>query len=224
MKDKINKYIWLILFAIAMGYLEAAVVSYLRELYCPGGFTFPFPMPPVKLYLTELGRELSTIVMLVGIAIVSSSAGIIRIAYFLLLFGLWDIFYYFWLYILLQWPTSFLDWDILFSIPVSWAAPVIAPLIVSFLFIGFSVIIFYLHSKGYKIIISFWEGVTSLVGLLLIFLSMTIDALFEPRIYLYQAPSSFHWGLFNCGIIILIIVIGSLTFLSIPSTGREPPL
>ena len=157
MKGKTSKYIWLVLFGIAMGYLESAVVIYLRNLYCPGGFSFPLLIPPAKIYLLELWRELSTIIMLLAIAIVTSSFWTTRLAYFLLLFGVWDISYYFWLYIFLKWPISLFTWDILFSIPVSWASPVIAPLIVSSIFIGFSVIILYLQNKGCKIKLSLLE-------------------------------------------------------------------
>ena len=32
---------WVVLFTLAMAAVEAAVVVYLRELYCPAGFRFP---------------------------------------------------------------------------------------------------------------------------------------------------------------------------------------
>jgi len=38
--DLRNRIIWLVLFSIAMGFLETAVVVYLRELYYPDGFSF----------------------------------------------------------------------------------------------------------------------------------------------------------------------------------------
>lgn len=207
--SKIKRYVWLFLFAVAFGYLEASVVIYLRELYCPGGFLFPLKMPPVSIYLIELGREISTIVMLAGIAIIVGSTGT-KLAYFFLLFGIWDIFFYFWLYLITGWPSSLFTWDILFSIPVSWAAPVIAPLLVSLLLIGYSIMILYLDVRGYKIKISFLEKAGGLLGLFLIFLSMTIDAFPEPKIYLSRAPISFHWGLFVSGVLLSLIVMGRL--------------
>ncbi len=36
-----RRYGWLTVFAIAMAYLESAVVVYLRALYYPQGFDFP---------------------------------------------------------------------------------------------------------------------------------------------------------------------------------------
>ncbi|MFH1062114.1 MAG: hypothetical protein V1747_04420 [Candidatus Omnitrophota bacterium] len=42
-----------------------------------------------------------------------------RLAYFLTIFAVWDIFYYVWLKLLLGWPRSIFDWDILFLIPLA---------------------------------------------------------------------------------------------------------
>ena len=106
-----------IIFAAAMGYLEAAVVVYLRELYYPNGFhisqkvKFPFikfglveELKPFskRIFFTELVRELFTIVMLLSFAWLVGSSLSSRIAYFLLAFGVWDIFYYIFLHRLLM--------------------------------------------------------------------------------------------------------------------------
>ena len=48
-----------------MGLLEAVVVVYLRELYYPAGFAFPLASMSKRIYITELLREVATIVMLV---------------------------------------------------------------------------------------------------------------------------------------------------------------
>ena len=58
---------WLTLFAVAFGLLEAAVVVYLRELYYPGGFRFPIVIIPDRVAVVELVRELTTLLMLLGI-------------------------------------------------------------------------------------------------------------------------------------------------------------
>jgi len=54
-----------------MGYFEAAVVIYLRDLLYPDGFSFPLRDMPVRIIVIELFRELSTIVMLVVISALS---------------------------------------------------------------------------------------------------------------------------------------------------------
>jgi hypothetical protein len=61
----------LLAFSIAMGYLESAVVVYLREIYYPEGFAFPLKMMSEKVMITEVFREFSTLVMLAGIGIMA---------------------------------------------------------------------------------------------------------------------------------------------------------
>lgn len=120
------------LFATAMGYLEAAVVVYLRMLYCPKGFGFPFEsfMPP-DLLRVEVLREVSTLVMLLGVAFLAGSNFKNRFAHFLLAFAVWDLFYYGGLKSILNWPGSWLTYDLLFLIPWAWVGPVLAPVIAS---------------------------------------------------------------------------------------------
>ncbi|HAX62045.1 MAG TPA: hypothetical protein DCX95_05785 [Elusimicrobia bacterium] len=145
-----------VIFAVAMGYLEAAVVVYLRELYYPSGFyisqkiKFPFikfgPVAELKLFskkiiLTELGRELSTLIMLLSFAMIVGNSSAARIAYFLLAFGIWDIFYYIFLKIILNWPESFNTTDVFFLIPTPWLGPVWLPILCSVIIIIISFLI-----------------------------------------------------------------------------------
>jgi hypothetical protein len=57
---------------------------------------------------------------------------------FALLFGVWDIFYYVSLWLLIGWPASLLEWDVLFLLPppLIWTSPVIAPVLVALALIG----------------------------------------------------------------------------------------
>ncbi len=123
------------IFAIAMGYLEAAIVVYLRLLYYPEGFQFPLKIIPMDVTIVELGRELATIVMLWFAARLFNGRFRERFIVFLYIFGIWDLFYYFWLKVLINWPTSWLEWDILFLIPAPWVGPWLAPALVSVGFI-----------------------------------------------------------------------------------------
>ena len=50
---------------------------------------------------------------------------------FVVVFGVWDIFYYVFLRVLVTWPASLLDWDILFLIPLPWVGPVLAPVLIA---------------------------------------------------------------------------------------------
>jgi hypothetical protein len=120
------------LFAVAMGYLEAAVVVYLRRIFYPHGFTLLMSNSiSDSTFLVEPGRELATIIMLGGIAALSGRNSRQRFAWFLFVFGGWDIFYYVGLKALLNWPPSLLTWDILFLIPFPWVAPVLSPVLVA---------------------------------------------------------------------------------------------
>jgi hypothetical protein len=51
-------------FAIGMGFLEAAVVVYLRLHFYPRGFAFPLAQMPAHVVAVEGAREVATLVML----------------------------------------------------------------------------------------------------------------------------------------------------------------
>lgn len=192
------------LFAFSMAYLESAVVYYLREICCPSGFSFPLPPPTIDIYLIELGRELATLLMILSVSFILGK-GIRRLAYFSIIFGIWDIFYYFWLYVFLKWPSSILEWDILFSIPVSWASPVICPIIVAFLLITIGIFVLKITERRGKIEVSVVEKSMFVLSQILLFLSFTIDAFKNPKIYLEIKPEKFHWGIYLTGLLFLMI-------------------
>jgi hypothetical protein len=115
------------LFAVTMAYFEAAVVVYLRAIAYPEGFAFPLAGIDPFIAATEVGREAASLLMILAVAFLAGRGRAQRLAVFLIVFGIWDIFYYLFLKLLLGWPASLLTWDVLFLIPVVWAAPVIAP-------------------------------------------------------------------------------------------------
>ncbi|MCE2963227.1 MAG: hypothetical protein ACK5UE_08300 [Chitinophagales bacterium] len=138
----------LIIFFISMALLESAVVVYLRELYYPNGFMFPLSPMKSVIILTELARELATIIMLWTMGYIAGRNFSTRFAWFIIGFGIWDIFYYVFLYIFIQWPATLVDWDILFLIPLPWYGPVIAPCLISVLMIIFGGLILYFNQKN----------------------------------------------------------------------------
>src|SRR3989344_2635925 len=151
-KESVRK-IWIVsIYAIAMGFLEAAVVVYLRKLYYVNGFDFPlkvFIEPSVL--SVEWIREFFTVVMLVTIGLLAGKKFYEKFAYFVYAFAIWDIFYYIFLKLSLNWPSSLLTWDLLFLIPWPWIGPVIAPLICTVLMIVMTFIIIRFYDKGKKI-------------------------------------------------------------------------
>ncbi|MFC1738498.1 hypothetical protein ACFL1G_05550 [Planctomycetota bacterium] len=190
-----------VIFGIALAYFEAAVVVYLRAIFYPGGFIFPlqeFGMTDLwqRLLVTEIGREAASIVLILSAAWLF--AGNLRrsLAHFLIIFAIWDIFYYIWLKLLLGWPASIMDWDILFLIPLIWASPVLAPLLVSALLLIFAGIILYrdYRDKPLKAGLADWAGF--IISALIVVISFCSAGLHirqsDYRLY-------FSWLLFAAG-------------------------
>ena len=73
--DHVQRFVWLGIFAAAMGALEAIVVVYLRELYHPAGFQFPMTPVPHTMLLMEMLRESCTIVMLAAVSVAVQEFG-----------------------------------------------------------------------------------------------------------------------------------------------------
>ncbi len=118
-------------YALAMAYAEAAVVAYLREIYGIKDIVLDLPTTPDRLTAIETGREAATIVMLLAVGWIAGTRLQDRLGYFVFAFGLWDIAYYAWLALLVGWPHSIFDWDVLFLIPVPWWSPVLAPALIA---------------------------------------------------------------------------------------------
>lgn len=207
-----------------MGLLEAIVVVYLRQLYYPEGFTFPLKIMVFKELSVEYLREISTIVMLVAVAFSVGKKFYERLSYFLLCFGIWDIFYYIWLKVLLDWPPSLLTWDILFLIPVIWVSPVIAPIICAITIILIALCILYKQQKASHISYGLLNWFLLLSGALLILItflwdysSLIIQGGFLPRLMTLHTdtefqkvisthvPLSYKWLLFACGEILILL-------------------
>ncbi len=147
-KKDIRLLITVAIFSIAMGYLESAVVVYLREIYYPDGFAFPLKMMSEHVMITEVFRELATLIMLAGIGWIAGRSNQERFGFFIFAFGIWDIFYYIFLYALLGWPESLYTWDILFLLPTTWVGPVLAPCLNALSMVVFGGLIWYYQSAG----------------------------------------------------------------------------
>jgi len=137
--------------AVAFALVEAMVVYYLRRLFgleFAAVFTerrFHFPED----YLVyEQGREAATMVMLAAVALLAGRTLWQAFAYWLFAFGVWDICYYVWLWILLGWPSSLRARDLLFLIPEEWWAPVWLPVAISAGFIAAAVLILRLTRRA----------------------------------------------------------------------------
>ncbi|MFC1539597.1 hypothetical protein ACFL6H_09240 [Candidatus Latescibacterota bacterium] len=194
-----SKLILIFLFSAAFGYVEAMIVVYLRKIYYSGGFTFPLVEVPAKIIIFELFREIATIVMLATVAALSAKRFWERFGYFIILFGIWDIFYYIWLKAALDWPSTLYDWDILFLIPLPWIGPVIAPVLIALLMIAVGISITYLFNNGFefKPVMATW--ILAIIATLILLFSFMkdIDA------GLHQAlPKPYSYPMLAAGLIL----------------------
>lgn len=189
---------WLTVYAVAMAYLESAVVVYLRAIYYPAGFGFPLAIIEPGVAAIEIGREAATLVMLLGVAMVMSDDRWERFLFFCLSFAAWDIFYYVWLWVFLDWPASLLDWDILFLIPVPWVGPVLAPLIISVALIVGALLLLRLQRRGIPLLLPTWSWILAVSGGGIVLVSFMLDF----RTILAQGePPPFRWWLFSIGVL-----------------------
>ena len=125
------------LYAMAMAWVESAVVYYLRTMIDRLEPYQPNPLPVIgRLGPVELVREAATLLMLLTVGILAGRSWRGRLGYAAIAFGVWDIFYYVFLRIMCGWPHSLMDWDILFLLPLPWWGPVLAPVLISILMIA----------------------------------------------------------------------------------------
>ena len=196
----------ILILSIAFAYIESAVVIYLRSLYYPNCFPFPLQTFNNSHLLIELGREVSTIIILIGLGYIVGKNFLQRFAFFMFAFGIWDIFYYIWLKLFINWPESFFAWDILFLIPLPWLGPVLSPIIVSVCLIISSMIVIHFETQDYPIIVKTIDWV------ILIFAGIIIIFSYLQHFYTIinnSTPGYYSWWLLSCG-----LAIGALTFLN----------
>ncbi|MEN8146278.1 MAG: hypothetical protein ABFR02_01510 [Campylobacterota bacterium] len=195
---------WLMVWAVAFAYIEASVVVYLREIYYPEGFAFPIVIAETSMVITELFRELATLVMMWATASLVYKKLQSKMAAFMLLFGIWDIFYYLFLKIILDWPESLTSFDILFLIPLPWVGPVWAPVVVSLglIYAGIGILTrneegSFLHFGSRFIWLEVISGVTIIVSFLIpgcAVITQSVPSYFP--LYLFWAGFIMGFGIF----------------------------
>ncbi len=197
--------VWLTLIGLSAGYIESAVVVYLRELYYPENLKSIFPLKlftPFD-YKVELIREFFTLFILYAVASCFERRKFHRLSIFFYLWGAWDIFYYIWLKILIGWPTHILDWDVLFLIPLPWFAPWICPVLIALCFVIFSG---FLLNKD-KIEISLVSKITIPAGFALLlysFLEISINLIRKGMDFANFVPHKFNWLIYILGLCCVI--------------------
>ncbi|MFH2094722.1 MAG: hypothetical protein ABIJ16_03395 [Bacteroidota bacterium] len=195
MRNELRKtIIWVTIYSIGMAFIESSVVVYLRALCYPEGFVFPMKDIGNHLTGTEFFREIGTLIMLVSIGFLAGRTKIQRFAYFIFSFAVWDIFYYVFLKILLDWPSSLAEWDILFLVPVPWVGPVIAPVICALLMIFLALALLWAEKRNGSARIDGYGWLYLITGSLVVIVSFTMDYVsFLHRFYSWGDIIGFQW-------------------------------
>lgn len=197
---------------MAMAWVEAAAVFYIRSLV---GRLDPFQPNPLPLHEVldriELVREVATLIMLLSIGWLAGQTLRARLAYFLIAFGVWDIFYYIFLRSISGWPQSLIDWDVLFLLPLPWWGPVLSPVLISILIILGGTITTQLETPVRILRPAKSSWVISGAGVVIVLAVFMEDALRvlplgEDAIRTIL-PSSFNWTLFVIALSLMAVPI-----------------
>lgn len=208
----------LALFGIAFGYVEAAVVVYLRDAYEPllrevrprhsPSELFPLISPEdlerqggphLRRLKVEIGREAATLVMLAGVAL-AAARGLGFTAWlgaFVFAFGWWDIFYYLFLKLTIGWPASLLTFDVLFLIPMPWVGPVLAPILVSAAMIALGGATYATAAAGRSLKLSPLHWLMIVSGGAIIVASFCLES---RQVMSGGVPRGYHWVVFAAGL------------------------
>jgi hypothetical protein len=203
----LGRWIGVMVFALAFAWVESAVVIYLREIYFNGTFEFPLIIKRVAgerivdpIVWIEFGREIGTIIMLISIGWMGGRSKLQKFCFFMIAFGIWDIFYYVWLDVLTGWPESLMTWDLLFYVPLPWVGPVITPVLIALSMAAAGSLIIYYDAKGYAIQWRWWDLVIEFCCGILMIIAFCWDwknILQLPGDVLRTgSPNPFAWWLF----------------------------
>jgi len=198
-----------VVFAIAMAWVEAASVLYIRALV---DRIEPYQANPLPingaLGNVELWREASTLVMLATLGLLAGRTWWRRAGYAALAFGVWDIFYYVFLSLISGWPKTLLDWDILFLLPLPWWGPVLAPVTIALVMVVWGTLVTQAEEPAAD---ARWTGALAGVGIVLALAVFMTDAwLALPAgrdAVLRVLPTTFNWLLFSVAWVLIALPV-----------------
>jgi hypothetical protein len=209
---------WLtvVVFAIAMAWLEAATVYYLRVLV---DRVNPYQVEPLPIRgivgQVELVREAATLVMLFTAGMLAGVTWQARLAYSAIAFGVWDIFYYVFLKAISDWPKSLFDWDILFLLPLPWWGPVLAPISVAVLMIVWGTLVTQ-RSSGASLPAVAPTQVLGWIGIALALYAFMADAIHVAHqgvdAMRMVLPTKFNWSVFVAALALMATPVAHITW------------
>ena len=215
-------------FAIAMAWVEAASVFYIRALV---GRIEPYQPEPLPIHgalgNVELWREASTLVMLATLGMLAGRTWRRRAGYAALAFGAWDIFYYVFLRLISGWPKTLLDWDILFLLPLPWWGPVLAPVSIALVMILWGTLATQSGDGATGTRWTFLTGSLAGVGIAMALAVFMIDAWralpYGRDAILQVLPATFNWPVFWLAVLLMASpVLQYLAFLRAKKSAFPP--
>lgn len=200
MSDRVRALV-VVVFAAAMAWVESATVVYLRTLIGRIEPYQPNPLPvSVGLGQIEILREAATLVMLLSVGWLAGRTWRSRLGYAMMAFGAWDILYYVFLIPMTGWPRSLFDWDILFLLPLPWWGPVLAPMLIAALMVGYGMLVSQFDSPDHPLWADRSRWVVGTVGATLALYTFVADALraipYGPVAIRDVLPRAFDWSFF----------------------------
>jgi hypothetical protein len=146
-------------------------------------------------------------------------SGLERLAWAAVIFGVWDIGYYFWLWVFSGWPSSLATWDLLFLIPVPWAGPVWAPVAVSIGLVGFGLVLAGRYRAGLRARAGRLRLGALMLGGLVVIVSFVLNA---GVVLAGGTPSEFHWPVFAAGMGIGVVAAIAILRTAAPAAPAAP--
>jgi len=198
---------WVALFAAGMAYVEAAAVVYLRRVL--GVTDLIRDMAPFdrQIACVETGREVATLIMIGALGWAVGRSWQARWAFACFTFGLWDIFYYGWLRVLLCWPRSLFEPDVLFLIPLPWWGPVLSPVLIALLAAVGGAMAVRQDDRGYAIRPGPARWAAFLAGTLAALYAFMADAIAALPASTEELgrlkPTAFAWPVYLIGLILM---------------------
>jgi hypothetical protein len=195
-------------FAVAMAWVESAVVYYLRTHIDRIVPYQPNPLPIIGgLGPVEMGREVATILMLFTVGALAGRTWRARIGYAVVAFGVWDIFYYVFLKLMCGWPHSLTDWDILFLLPLPWWGPVLAPMLIAGLMIFWGTLASQFERSHPPSLSNWGVWVLNFIGMALALYVFMADAIRVSgggvEALRNLLPTYFNWPLFGVALVLM---------------------
>ena len=200
-----TRWMVVVVFALAMAWLESATVYYLRLLV---DRLEPYQANPLPMSgavgQVELVREAATLLMLLTVGMLAGRTWQARLGYTAVAFGVWDIFYYVFLRLISGWPKTLLDWDILFLLPLPWWGPVLAPVSIALVMILWGTLV---TQNDRAETDTRWTWTLAGAGIMLalaVFMTDAWRALPHGRDAILQVlPTTFNWPVFCLALLLM---------------------